>query len=240
MLRRILVILILLWLGFVAYRFINPEWAQILLDKVKSIPDNVFDKNENNKDIVISWTTLTISLETGSAQKKDIPVEKLNSVIEVKTWDVVYPWKDVLDEYWEEDSKILEQKNDIFESISENQTLQEDNKVNLFDNISSEENIEVDEKNESLLDDSMGDEIKKNSESIDVVKIEQIYNSWSMDEDKKEFVETTTSQQTVIIKKEDESETIPVIQNEVEIQAKNGLSDKDIVDTKNILDNLVR
>gem|GEM_PF-6516259 len=61
-----------------------------------------------------------------------------------------------------------------------------------------------------------------------------------MDEDKKEFVETTTSQQTVIIKKEDESETIPVIQNEVEIQAKNGLSDKDIVDTKNILDNLVR
>ncbi len=111
--RRLFMILILLAIVFFVYRYINPDGASRLVDKIKAMPDRVseFIWSEQSDEFNITGTTLVISgdidilVETGDVETdiddgKDSDMswlEELNYEIdkilwkddEITTWDVI-------------------------------------------------------------------------------------------------------------------------------------------------------
>ena len=89
-LRRVFIVLILLLVVFVVYRFINPDGANRLVDKIKSIPTSIGIVSKNK--IKLKWETTSI---TGDVQKELVDeneeydfgrLESLNKEIEEILW----------------------------------------------------------------------------------------------------------------------------------------------------------
>ncbi len=89
-LRRVFIVLILLLVVFVVYRFINPDGANRLIDKIKSIPTSIGIVSKNK--IKLKWETTSI---TGDVQKELVDeneeydfgrLESLNKEIEEILW----------------------------------------------------------------------------------------------------------------------------------------------------------
>lgn len=104
--RRLFIILVILTIAFLVYRYINPYGASKLVDKIKAIPDSISGWISQDTELNITGTTLMISgdidvsIETGNMQddEEDISwLEELNSEIdeilwtddEKMTWDIV-------------------------------------------------------------------------------------------------------------------------------------------------------
>lgn len=90
-LRRLFIVLILILVAFVVYRFINPDGASRLIDKIKSIPASVWIGWKDK--IKIEWETTSI---TGDVQKDSYEgtqeddfgrLESLNKEIEEILWE---------------------------------------------------------------------------------------------------------------------------------------------------------
>lgn len=92
-LKRLFVILVLLWLIFVIYDYINPDWASILVDKVKdAIPEKIVNYFDSSytwwNDISASWDTIitwtTISIVTWDVTREDT---SNNQNLATTTWN---------------------------------------------------------------------------------------------------------------------------------------------------------
>ena len=89
-LRRVFIVLILLLVVFVVYRFINPDGANRLVDKIKSITTSIGIVSKNK--IKLKWETTSI---TGDVQKELVDeneeydfgrLESLNKEIQEILW----------------------------------------------------------------------------------------------------------------------------------------------------------
>ncbi len=132
--RRLFVLLILFTLAFLVYRYINPVWASMFVEKVKAIPDSIseFIWSDTQEEINIIGTTLTITwdvdvlieetdTDTGFVENNDVDntgdedlswLEELNLEIEKILWtDESWTWEILEDEFTEdefiEDEQIL-------------------------------------------------------------------------------------------------------------------------------------
>lgn len=88
--RRLFILLVVFTIAFLVYRYINPDWASILVDKIKSISDRFV-----GSDTKLTWESLNI---TGTTL--------------FITWDM-----DVSNQTWENDNTWLEELNQEIEQI---------------------------------------------------------------------------------------------------------------------------
>jgi len=88
--RRLFILLVLFTIAFLIYRYINPDWASRLVDKIKSIPDRFV-----SSDTEWTWENLNVTDTTLFI-----------------TWDV-----DVSVETWEDDMTWLQELNQEIEQI---------------------------------------------------------------------------------------------------------------------------
>jgi len=109
--RRLFVLLILFIIVFLVYRYINPIWASMFVEKMKSIPDQISDFIDWNSDVSIVWTTVTITWD----------VDVLKDEIDVwnNTWDKYIDDSDLtwLEELNEEINSILNKEDWTWEYI---------------------------------------------------------------------------------------------------------------------------
>ncbi len=62
--RRIFIILVLLWLAFVIYNYLNPEGWSTIISKVEQTWDSVFSKKTILEEPLLTWDTLTWAVST--------------------------------------------------------------------------------------------------------------------------------------------------------------------------------
>jgi len=101
-LRRLFIVLILLLVVFVVYRYINPDGASRLVDKIKSIPASigigVKDKIEIESETTSLSGDIKDDIDTKQTQEEDLwRLESLNKEIE----DIL--WKDKSEVFVDED-----------------------------------------------------------------------------------------------------------------------------------------
>jgi len=91
--RRLFILLVLLIIAFLVYRYVNPDGASRLVDRIKLMPDTIssyFGPNQDD-DIKIDSTTTEISwdinlLEDDEELTDDTWLEELNKEIESILW----------------------------------------------------------------------------------------------------------------------------------------------------------
>lgn len=85
--RRIIFIIVLLGLAFVFYRFINPDWADRLISKLRWIQIEQTISNIQDQNLVSTWTNLTWGVDTWIVNTWIILTWKVSTWI-VKVWSV--------------------------------------------------------------------------------------------------------------------------------------------------------
>ncbi len=90
-LRRLFIVLILLLVAFVVYRFINPDGASRLVDKIKSIPASIGIGSKNEIEIESETTSITgdVQEEVSVDEQQDGDLDRLkdlNKEIEEILW----------------------------------------------------------------------------------------------------------------------------------------------------------
>lgn len=115
--RRVFVLLILFTIIFLVYRYINPEWASVFVDKVQSVKNSLFQKDnkkdlEDKNNLVITWETTFI------------------------TWDNINNDQELDFQTWEEDLTWLEELNQEIEWIISSWQSKDEQTDDLIDCIS--------------------------------------------------------------------------------------------------------
>jgi len=93
--RRMILIIVLLWLAFVFYRFLDPQWADALVSKIRwsQIVQTISD-SQNQTIIstwdISSWTIDTSIINTWTVQTWTISTWKIITWV-VATWNVSKP-----------------------------------------------------------------------------------------------------------------------------------------------------
>lgn len=126
-LRRLFIVLILLLVAFVVYRFINPDGASRLVDKIKSIPASIGIGSKNEIEIESETTFITgdVQEEVSVDEKQDGDLDRLkdlNKEIEEILWqdksEVRVDESILVDVHTEvEDLPIIEEENSSKEPV---------------------------------------------------------------------------------------------------------------------------
>ncbi len=130
--RRLFVLLVLFTIVFLIYRYINPEGANLFVEKVKSVSD-IFQNNElDTDDIDITGTTVGISGDINIVDdniniwdnlsweviEEDMSwLEELNAEIDEILWKNNWTWDNLEDSAVDEDV-IWSWNNDEIENMS--------------------------------------------------------------------------------------------------------------------------
>lgn len=82
--RRVFIILVLLWLAFVIYNYLNPEGWRAIISKVETTWDSVFSKSVVVEEPILTWNDLSWTVATWSL----VPDLFWTSTWEITSWDL--------------------------------------------------------------------------------------------------------------------------------------------------------
>ncbi len=222
-------VLIILALVFVAFRYFNPGATDNFVDTITNFPSKVFNKDKSvsssGSSLLITGTTLTIRTWDFSNE-------------EVVSWNVIVEKIEKRDE----DSDDDELEDILWNLLASDNSIEESEDLDTNSEFIEEENVNI-----SNLMDSVEGDIENNDEKEiveEVVDKEDEEDLVVEIEDEEEIIEVEIKEDVVISKPIVEKEVIPVVVTKTIVEQKILVGDiqtnQDLADTKNLIDSLIK